>query len=75
MEELTQSKEHVNLFCVYFVQKWCSLMLINLELLHLQQNEITREDFVRGARVIVGDQVLVQTIRQMHMKAGSPSIL
>lgn len=31
-----------------------------------QQNEITREDFVRGARAIVGDQVLVQTIRQMH---------
>jgi hypothetical protein len=34
----------------------------------VQQNEITREDFVRGARVIVGDQVLVQTIRQMHQK-------
>lgn len=35
-----------------------------------QQNEITREDFVRGARVIVGDQVLVQTIRQMHQKVS-----
>jgi hypothetical protein len=34
----------------------------------VQQSEITREDFVRGARVIVGDQVLVQTIRQMHGK-------
>jgi hypothetical protein len=50
-------------------------VLITIELLSLQQNEITREDFVRGARVIVGDQVLVQTIRQMHMKAGSSSIL
>lgn len=38
-------------------------------LLLLQRNEITREDFIRGARVIAGDQVLVQTIRQMHMKA------
>jgi len=35
-----------------------------------QQNDITREDFVRGARVIVGDQVLVQTIRQMHQKVS-----
>ena len=35
-----------------------------------QQNEITREDFVRGARVIVGDQVLVQTIRLMHQKVS-----
>ncbi|KAL2643838.1 hypothetical protein R1flu_011425 [Riccia fluitans] len=31
-------------------------------------NEITREDFIRGARVIAGDQVLIQTIRQMQMK-------
>ncbi|KAH9539078.1 hypothetical protein CY35_15G040100 [Sphagnum magellanicum] len=33
-----------------------------------KQSEITREDFVRGARVIVGDQVLVTTIRHMHLK-------
>ncbi|XP_024374336.1 uncharacterized protein [Physcomitrium patens] len=40
-----------------------------------KQNEITREDFVRGARAIVGDQVLVQTIRQMHKQhpQGGPS--
>ncbi|KAG6548179.1 hypothetical protein Mapa_010230 [Marchantia paleacea] len=36
--------------------------------LQFKRNEITREDFIRGARVIAGDQVLVQTIRQMHMK-------
>ncbi|CAM6094531.1 unnamed protein product [Calypogeia fissa] len=33
-----------------------------------KRNEISREDFIRGARVIAGDHVLVKTIREMHGK-------
>lgn len=41
----------------------------------MQQNELTRDDFVRGARVIAGDQVLVQTIQLMQQKVRRIQLL
>ncbi|XP_057850824.2 transcription initiation factor TFIID subunit 4b isoform X2 [Cryptomeria japonica] len=38
-------------------------------LLKFKRNEITKNDFVSGTRKVVGDQILVQTVKQIQKKA------
>lgn len=39
----------------------------------LRRSEISKEDFLRTTRLLVGDQVLVQTVKQMQVKAQPAS--
>eukprot|EP00252_Welwitschia_mirabilis_P005197 TRINITY_DN1568_c0_g2_i1.p1 TRINITY_DN1568_c0_g2~~TRINITY_DN1568_c0_g2_i1.p1 ORF type:complete len:1092 (-),score=296.70 TRINITY_DN1568_c0_g2_i1:621-3896(-) len=39
----------------------------------LRKNEVSKEDFLRATRSIVGDQILVNAVRQMQMKQHAES--
>ncbi|XP_057850825.2 transcription initiation factor TFIID subunit 4b isoform X3 [Cryptomeria japonica] len=41
-------------------------------LLKFKRNEITKNDFVSGTRKVVGDQILVQTVKQIQKKVVIP---